>query len=202
MTFFSEFWGLLDRRQRRAFLVAQTLALAMAVSTFAGVAAVVPFFAVLADRQLISRNPLLSWLYLHLGFATQDGFIGALGVGLLSVVLLGNVITWVGSFELNRFAYRIGHHFCVALFDEYLHRNLQFHLASNSATLFNNVVCAVNRGTSGMLQSYLLLVTNVATSVLIIASIVIIHPLIALTAVAALCGSYGAVYLFARHRLL
>jgi ABC-type multidrug transport system fused ATPase/permease subunit len=202
MTFLSELWGLLDRRQRRGFLVAQTLALAMAVSTFAGVAAVVPFFAVLADRQLISRNALLSWLYLHLGFATQDGFIGALGIGLLGVVLLGNVITWVGSFELNRFAYRIGHHFCVALFDEYLHRNLQFHLASNSAILFNNVVSAVNRGTTGMLQSYLLLVTNVATSVLIIASIVIIHPLIALTAAAALCSSYGAVYLLARHRLL
>src|SRR5215470_12491348 len=122
MTFFSEFWGLLDRRQRRAFLVAQTLALAMAVSTFAGVAAVVPFFAVLADRQLISRNPLLSWLYQHLGFATQHGFVVALGIGLLAIVLLGNVINMVGGLVLNRFAHRVGHRFAVTLFDEYLHR--------------------------------------------------------------------------------
>ncbi|HEY6823358.1 MAG TPA: ABC transporter ATP-binding protein, partial [Steroidobacteraceae bacterium] len=88
------------------------------------------------------------------------------------------------------------------LFDEYLHRSLQFHLACNSATLFNHVVWAVTRGTTGMLQSLLLVVTNVATSVLIIAAIVIVHPLVASVAAVALCASYGLVYLLARQRLL
>jgi ABC-type multidrug transport system fused ATPase/permease subunit len=202
MTLFLELWRLLDTRQRRGFLLAQGLALLMAASTLAGVAAVLPFFTVLADRQLINRNPLLSWLYQHLGFATQHGFVIALGVGLLVLVLLGDAINMVGSLALNRFAYRIGHHFCVALFDEYLHRNLQFHLGSNSATLFNNVNWEVTRGTTGMLQSFLLLATSIATSALIIGSVVLIHPLIALAAAAALGGSYGVVYLLARHRLL
>ncbi len=202
MSLFLELWRLLDTRQRRGFVLAQALALVMAAFTLAGVASVVPFFAVLADRQLISRNPLLSWLYQHFGFATQRSFVVALGVGVLAVVVLGNVINMLGSLALNRFAQRVGHHFCVALFDEYLHRSLQFHLASNSATLFNHVVWAVTRGTAGMLQSFLLLVTNIATSVLIIGAIVIIHPLIASIAAAALCGSYGLVYLLARQRLL
>ena len=42
-----ELWRLLDTRQRRGFLLAQALALVMAASTVAGVAAVVPFFTVL-----------------------------------------------------------------------------------------------------------------------------------------------------------
>jgi HlyD family secretion protein len=202
MRLFLELWRLLDTRQRRGFLVAQALALMMATFTLAGVAAVVPFFVVLADGQMISRNPLLSSLYQHLGFRSQHGFVVALGAALLAVVLLGNAINMVGTLLLNRYAHRVGHHFCVALFDEYLHRNLQFHLASNSTTLFNHVVWAVTRGTTGMLQSFLLLVTNVATSALIIGSILIIHPMIALAAAAALCGSYGLVYLLARQRLL
>ena len=202
MSLLLQLWRLLDARQRRGFLLANVLALVMALFTLAGVAAVVPFFAVLADRQLIGRNPLLSWLYQHLGFATQHSFVIALGIGLLGAVLLGNAINMVGSLVLNRFAYRVGHQFCVALFDEYLHRSLKFHLASNSATLFNNVIWEVTRGTTGMLQSFLLLVTNIATSTLIIGSSMIIHPLIALIAGAALCGSYGVVYLLARHRLL
>src|SRR5215831_8226716 len=202
MSLFLELLHLLDARQRRGFVLAQALALLMAVFTLAGVAAVVPFFAVLADRQLISRNPLLSWLYQHLGFTTQHSFVVALGIGLLAIVLLGDVINMVGGLVLNRFAHRVGHRFAVTLFDEYLHRGLQFHLASNSATLFNHVVWAVTRGTTGMLQTYLLLVANIATSVLIVSSILIIHPLIALTAAAALCGSYGLVYLLARQRLL
>jgi ABC-type multidrug transport system fused ATPase/permease subunit len=202
MSLLLQLWRLLDSRQRRGFLLANVLALVMALFTLAGVASVVPFFAVLADRQLIGRNPVLSWLYQHLGFATHHSFVVALGIGLLGVVLLGNAINMVGSLLLNRFAYRVGHQFCVALFDEYLHRSLQFHFASNSATLFNNVIWEVTRGTTGMLQSFLLLVTNIATSALIIASSVIIHPLIALIAGGALCGSYGVVYLLARHRLL
>lgn len=201
MRLFLELWRLLDSRQRRGFVLAQALALLMAAFTLAGVAAVVPFFGALADGQL-SHNAPLAWLYQRLGFTTRHDFLIALGVGLLVVVLVGDAINMVGSLLLHRFAHRVGQHFCVALFDEYLHRGLQFHLASNSATLFNHVVWAVSRGTTGMLQSYLLLVTNIATSALIIGSIMIIRPLIAVTAAAALCGSYGVVYLLARHRLL
>ncbi|MGN6454430.1 MAG: ABC transporter ATP-binding protein [Steroidobacteraceae bacterium] len=202
MSVFLELWRLLDARQRRGFVLAQGLALLMAVFTLAGVASVVPFFAVLGDRQLITRNPLLAWAYRHFEFTSERSFVIALGVAVLTIVVLGNVISVWGASALNRFAHRVGHQFCVALFDEYLHRSLQFHLATNSATLFNHVVWAVTRGTTGMLQSFLLLLTNGATSVLIIAAIVLIHPLIAVTAAVALCGSYGLVYLLARQRLL
>jgi ATP-binding cassette, subfamily B, bacterial PglK len=202
MSVFLELWRLLDARQRRGFVLAHGLALLMAVFTLAGVASVVPFFAVLGDRQLITRNPVLAWAYRHFEFTSERSFLVALGVAVLTIVVLGNVISVWGASALNRFAHRVGHQFCVALFDEYLHRSLQFHLATNSATLFNHVVWAVTRGTTGMLQSFLLLLTNGATSVLIIGAIVFIHPLIAVTAAVALGGSYGLVYLLARQRLL
>lgn len=202
MSVFVQLWRLLNLRQRRGFVLAQTLALLMAASTFAGIAAVIPFFAVLGDRQLITRNALLSWLYHVFGFTHQGSFLVALGVGLLAAVLLANLINLAGSLVLNRFAYRTGDHFCVALFEEYLHRGHQFHLASNSARLFSNVIWEVTRGTTGMLQSYLLLTTNIATSALIICSMAIMHPVIGLTAIVTLGGSYGTVYFFARRRLL
>jgi HlyD family secretion protein len=202
MSVLLQLWHLLDARQKRGFWMAQALALLMAVATLAGIAAVVPFFAVVGDRQLIERNAHLSWLYQHLGFTTQTGFLAALGLGLALTVLLANVINLAGFLLLNRFAHRVGSHFCAALFEEYLHRSHQFHLASNSATLFNNVVWEVSRGTTGMLQSYLLLTTNAAASALIIGSIVFINPVVGLTAVTALCGSYGVVYALSRQRLL
>jgi ABC-type multidrug transport system fused ATPase/permease subunit len=202
MSLLLQLWRLLDARQRRGFLLANVLALVMAFFNLAGVAMIGPFLAVLAGGPRLGRNPLLSWLYRQLGFSDQHSLVVALGISLLVILLLGNAINMVGSLLLSRFAYRAGHQFCVALFDDYLHRSLQFHLASNSATLFNNVIWEVTRGTTGLLQSFLLLVTNTATSALIIGSIVIIHPLIALIAAAALCGSYGAVYLLTRARLL
>lgn len=202
MSVLLELWRLLDGRQKRGFCIAQTLAVAMASCTLAGIAAVVPFFAVLGDRRLIARSPPLGWLYQHLGLTDQRSFLAALGAGLVLAILLANAINLAGSLLLNRFAYRIGNHFCVRLFDEYLHRSHEFHLRSNTAKLFNNVIWEVMRGTTGMLQSYLLLTTNVATSALIIGAIVVIHPVVGVIAVAVLGGSYGTVYALARQRLL
>ena len=46
-------------------------------------------------------------------------------------------------------------HFCVALFDEYVHRDHQFHLRSNSTTLINNIIWEVSRGITAMQSSVL-----------------------------------------------
>jgi ABC-type multidrug transport system fused ATPase/permease subunit len=163
---------------------------------------VVPFFAVLGDPDYIRRSGVLSWLYRQGGFASDGSFMVALGVAFLALVLLANAVNLLGSLAMFGFARRTGDRLCVALFREYIHREHQFHLASNSATLFNNIVWEVSRGITGVLQAMFILCANAVTSALILASIVILNPLIALTAVAALAGSYGLIYLFARHRLL
>src|SRR5262245_9838681 len=51
-------WQLLDTRQRWTFAVLQGLSVVMAFSTLVGLAAIVPFFAVLGDPDEISRRNL------------------------------------------------------------------------------------------------------------------------------------------------
>jgi ABC-type multidrug transport system fused ATPase/permease subunit len=195
-------WQLLDRGQRRQLVLLHAGSLVMAASTLAGIAAVVPFFAVLGDSALINRSVVLFRLYAYFGFTDQRHFQVALGISFLCLVLLANAINLSGSIAMNRFAHRIGNHFCITLFDEYIHRDHQFHMASNSATLFNNIVWQVTRGVTGILQSLFILSTNAVTGLLIMVFIVFVNPLIAFATVAALTGSYGLIYLLARQRLL
>jgi ABC-type multidrug transport system fused ATPase/permease subunit len=202
MSLFADLWNLLDRAERRRLLWLQSVALIMAVSTLAGIAAVLPFFAVLGDPASIDRNFALAWMYRYFHFSSQREFLTALGIALLVLVLSANAINLAGSLAMNRFAHRVGNRFSVALFDEYIHRSHEFHIVSNSATLLNNVVWEVSRGITGVLQSLFLVSTNVVTSLLIMASIVVLNPLIAFAAVAALAGSYGLIYVLARQRLL
>jgi ABC-type multidrug transport system fused ATPase/permease subunit len=202
LSLLTDIWRLLDRSQRRRLVLLHAGTLVMAASTVAGIAAVVPFFAVLGDPASIDRSVTLSWLFRHFGFSDQREFLTALGVSFLGLVLLANAINLAGSIAMNRFAHRIGNHFCVALFDEYIHRDHQFHMASNSATLFNNIIWEVNRGITVILQSLFILSTNAVTGLLIMMSVVFVNPMIALAAVAALTGSYGLIYLLARQRLL
>jgi len=202
MPLVADIWKLLDPRQRRSFLLLQAVSLLMAVSTLVGVAAIVPFFAVLADPGRISHNAALSWFYRSAGFSSEHGFLIAVGFGSVAIILVANTINWLGTLAMNRFAARIGDCFGSLLFEHYLHRDHQFHLASNSVTLLNNVIWEVGRGTKGVLQFYFVLCTNLAAGILIIASIVLVDPLVATLTFVALTVTYTAIYALVRRRLV
>ena len=52
-------WRLLNHGQRRQLMSLQLLSIAMALSTVGGIAAVLPFFAALADPHAIEHNAIL-----------------------------------------------------------------------------------------------------------------------------------------------
>jgi ABC-type multidrug transport system fused ATPase/permease subunit len=194
-------WRLLDRRQRRRLIVLQLLCALMAISTVAGIAAVVPFFSVLADPNAVDRSASLHFLYLHMHFDSQRRFVVALGAAFAIVILLANAINLIGSLSMNRFAFQVGDSFCAALFEEYLYRSYAFHSTTNSSTLSSKVLYETARVTTGILQSGLILVANLVTIAFIVASIVFFNPLVAIAAFATLATSYGAIYIMVRGKL-
>lgn len=202
MTLATEIWGILTPRQRRGVLMMQGVSLVMALSTASGIAAIAPFFAVLGDPRLIQRNALLHWLYDHGGFAGTRSFMVALGIGFVAVVFSANLVNVLGFVAMNRLALRVGTELQTTLFDEYLSRPYAFHSAINRATLFNNIVYETTRITHGILQSAFLVVTNITTAGLIVVSILLVKPAVAIATVAALAGGYILVYLAVRNRLL
>jgi ATP-binding cassette, subfamily B, bacterial PglK len=64
------------------------------------------------------------------------------------------------------------------------------------------VVWETGRGTTGIVQFYFVLCTNLVAAVLIIASLVVVNPLIAIATLATLTAGYTSIYLLVRHRLL
>ena len=201
MILYRDIWPLLDRRQRFWLLMSQLLALVIGVSTLGGIAAIMPFFAMLADPQAIDHSVVLSWLYQSLDFDGQRQFAVALGVGFVIVLLLANAINVLGVLALTRLSYWVGREFHVVLFDEYLHRDLLFHTRSNSATLFSNIIYEVGRVATGVVQGSLMLVTNAVTSALIVIAVLLVNPRIALATICGLGGSYAIVYLLVRRRI-
>jgi ABC-type multidrug transport system fused ATPase/permease subunit len=194
-------WRLLDRRQRRQLMGLQLLAIVMALSTVGGIAAVLPFFAALADPHALEHiAPLQSVLQrLHLG----DGaaFPAVLGMAFAAVVLIANAVNLFGFMAINRFAARVGDTLCARLFDEYIHRDFEFHIRSKSSVLAGKVQESA-RVTSVVLQQALILVTNLVTIVCVAAAVVLVNPVVAMAAVVGLGASYAAIYLAARRRLL
>src|SRR5271156_3063514 len=119
MNLLIDVWSVLTSRQRRWVLGAQSLSIAMAFSTVAGIASIAPFFAVLGNPQSIDHAGILHWLYVHLGFSSKRGFMIALGVAFMALVFLANLINVAGYFAMNRLAWWIGTDLQSTLFGEY-----------------------------------------------------------------------------------
>jgi ABC-type multidrug transport system fused ATPase/permease subunit len=202
MSLLTEIWQILTPRHRRGVLTMQLVSLAMAFSTVTGIAAIAPFFAVLGDPRLIEHSTLLHRLYLLGGFSGTRSFMVALGIAFTAVVLMANLLNIMGLLAMNRLALRIGNELQTTLFGEYLAWPYASHTSTNSTTLFNNVVYETTRVTLGILQHLFTLITNVVTAVLIIGSILLLKPLVALIMFAALTSGYVSIYLLVRNRLL
>jgi HlyD family secretion protein len=192
-------WRLLDRRQRRQLVAMQVLSVLMALSTVGGMAALLPFFTVLAEPHAILAHPALRSFYGH--FANESRFLVALGALFAAAVVLSNLVNLIGSLAIDRFAFRVGDALHAALFHEYLHRGYRFHSTTHSATLTSNVLYETGRVVDGILRHGLILVSSLATVLCIVGSIVLLNPLVAIFAIIGLGASYGAIYMAARGRL-
>ena len=195
-------WRLLDAAQRRRLALLCVVALAMAVSTVGGVTAVLPFLAALGDALSGTRTGVLRPLYDHFGFESDRTFAIALGLAFVGFVALANAINLAGSLMMTRFAFDVGSRFQVAVFDEYLRRDCRFHSRQDGGALASKVVHEAGRVTTGILHSALTLLSGLTTSLLIVASLVVLDPRVALIALAILGASYLLVYGVTRGRLL
>jgi len=193
-------WRLLDQRQRRQIVGLQFLSIVMALSTVGGIAAVLPFFAVLADPHALEHNALLRAV-LHAARLDDGGSSPVvLGMAFAAVVLVANAVNLFGFMAINRFAARVGDTLYVRLFDEYIHRDYEFHLRSKSSVLAGKVQESA-RVTSIVLQHALILVTNLVTIVCVAIAVVLLNPVVAVAAIVGLGVSYAAIYATARRRL-
>lgn len=194
-------WRLLDRGQRVEFMLLQLLSLVMALTTVAGVAAVAPFFGVLADPSLAERQPALRRLVDHFALADPNALVTMLGAGFVAAVLLSNVVNLLGSYLGTRAALDIGNTLQSRLLATYLRRPYVFHTSASGAQLFNAVVYEASRFGKGVLHHAFALGTSLATVVLIVLAMAAVDALLTAMITGLLLAAYGGFY-WLTHRQL
>jgi HlyD family secretion protein len=197
-----QLWRLLDPPQRRGLLWMQLVGLVMALSTLGGVAAVLPLFTVIADPTSIHKHALLDFLYAHSHLRDPHAFQVALAVGFAALVLTANALNFLGTVAINRYAYSVGAALHTLLFAHYLNSDYAFHLANSPADLASKVLYEVTRLTVGVLTNVLTLAASAATALVIVVSLLLLHPLIACLAIVAIAASYIIIYRLVEQRLV
>ena len=201
MTIYRDIWRVLEPPQRLRLVMAQCVSVAIGISTLGGVTAIVPFFSVLSDPNAIAPGTILGNLYRALGYTDKREFVVLLGVAFVLAVCVSNALNALGFFLITRFSYRLGSDFHVALFDEYLHRDLRFHSSIHGATLLNTVIHDAHRVTISIIQGLLVIGTCAVASTLIVVSVLIVNAPVALAAIIVIAGSYAVIYSVVRRRI-
>jgi HlyD family secretion protein len=201
VTLLRQVWSVLDGGQRQRMLLLAALSLVTGFTTLGGVAAVMPFFSLLADPALMERSAWLTGIARALDVETREGLLLLLGVGFIAVLLISNLVSLLGLIAFDRFTHSVSADLQIVLFREYARRHYLFHAASNQATLASNVINEVMRFTMGILHSMLLFCSSMITAALISAAVLALNPAVAGAASLALGGTYLLVYGLTRRRL-
>jgi ATP-binding cassette, subfamily B, bacterial PglK len=178
-----------------------SLALAQAVFQVIGATSIFPFLAIAADPDRIRRSHF-GTLFLSL-FPPMENFQLLIITGVIAIagVLFSNAINLLSEYARTRYAQNFAHWLRVRLLRRMASQPYTYFLQRNSGDLLKKILNDVMNYTVGVLLPLLDTVARAVTAVLLLATLFLVQPVIALSAAIGLGGFYVITFrLLARKR--
>lgn len=185
---FGQLFSHISARRRWQFAVLALLMLLGVVAEMATLGAVVPFLALLADPGLAKGRPFLRWIFasgqtveqMQLAAAVAYSCIALAGAGLRIV------LTWF----TYRVSYGLGSDLASEVYRRTLYQPYAWHVSRNSGEILAGIQ-KVNAVTFGVIVQAIQGFVAVALCIAILATLLLIDPILALTAAAGFTILYG-----------
>jgi len=176
---------------RKKLALVFSLSLAQGIFQVIGVTSIFPFLAIAAYPERI-RNSQFGRRFLEL-LPPMDNRQLLLTAGIIAIaaLLLSNAVNLMAEYARTRYAYSFGHWLRVRLLRRIVSQPYGYFLQRNSSELLKKVIGDVSNYVSGVLLPLLDSVARALTAALLLATLFLVHPLIALAA----AGGFGAFYL-------
>jgi len=183
---------LFDKATRLQLLLLFGLMLFSAILETAGVGLFALFFRIIADPSLIENNVWLHKVYEVTGSKSLGECLSYVSIGLIAFYFLKNACVGVMNYLQSRFVFAKRSSFGKKLFGFYLNRPYTFHIYRNTAELLRNIGFEVPK-VYFFVYSLLKICTELCVLLGILALLVSVNPLIAITSISVL-GLVGAIF--------
>lgn len=187
---------LLSPSEVKRAAVLMVMMLAMASLDVLGVASILPFIAVLANPALVETSPILLWAYqfsANLGVASVDQFLFLLGFLVFVLLVFSLTFKALTTYAQTRFALMREYSIGKRLVEGYLHQPYSWFLNRHSADLGKNILSEVSGVISGSLVPVMTLVAQVAVTLALLALLLVVDPLLAISVGLVLGIAYGGI---------
>ena len=186
-------------RAKLAFIF--SLSFAQALFQVIGITSIFPFLAIASDPERIRRSHF-GTRFLEL-FPPMENRQLLLVAGLIAIValLISNAVNLLAEYARTRYANNFAHWLRIRLLRRMASQPYTYFLQRNSGDLLKKILGDVTNYTNGVLLPLLDTVARVLTAVLLLVTLFLVQPVIALSAAIVLGGFYVMIFrLLARKR--
>ena len=157
------------------------------------VGSVFPFLSVLGDPGLIRDNAILASAHELGGFTSDYGFIVALGMGAIAVIIAANLVLILQTWALERYTQMRVHSISRRLLAHYLAQPYDFFLGHHSGDMSTNILSEAQFVVQKFLRPLADLISGSLTVVAVVVTLLIVEPLVASVAIGVFVAIYGSV---------
>lgn len=190
--------SLLDYQERKTAVFLLFLLIVTAFLETIGIASIMPFLAVLSNPEVIQTNAILNSFYNLIGAPPINTFLVMLGIGALVVVIGANAISAYMTWLLSRFSHMRAHTISLRLLKIYLAQPYSFFTNRDSSDMAKNVLSEVSQVVKNVIVPGMQIIARILVCIFILALLIYIAPLLALSVMTILGLAYGIIYVALR----
>jgi ATP-binding cassette, subfamily B, bacterial PglK len=193
-------WNHLARRKRLQFALLIVLMVVSAFAEVVSLGAVLPFLAVLVAPEHVLNYAIVADVVSAWGITSTDQLTLLLTVVFAATALIAGAIRILLLWAGTRLAFITGADLGVKIYRQTLYQPYRIHVGRNSSEVISGITVKVGSAV-GVLDQTLKLMSSTILLVSIILALLVIDPVVAVSAAAGFGGIYGLISWISRHRL-
>lgn len=198
---FRRLWHHLRPRRRTQLVLLLVLMVFTAFAEIFSLGAVFPFLSALTNPDLVYENQFVQPILKAMGITSPNDMLLPLTLAFCSAALLAGTMRLMQIWANTRIAFAAGADLSVEIYKRTLYQSYAIHVARNSSTIIDAVVSKVNLAIFSVIDPTLNMITAIILMVSIMATLIIINPIIAVLSFSGFGLTYGLIVVMTRRRL-
>ena len=197
----TRFWHHVSKRRRGQFALLLGLTALSSLAEVVSLGAVLPFIGILTQPEKVYASPMLAGVVQALGIMSGAELVLPLTIGFAVAALVAGGLRLLLLWVSIRLGNATGSDLSIAVYRRTLYQPYSVHIARNSSEIISGITQKVGTATS-VLISVVTVITSTSLFVAIMATLLVVDPMVATFAAASFGSAYGAIGWLTRRRLV
>lgn len=196
------FWGYVELRRRKQLLLLLVLMVMASIGEVISIGAIVPFLGVLTAPEKVFSNEYAAPLIEYFGFSAPNELLLPLTIAFAAAALTSGMLRLFLLWSLTRLGHAIGADISFEMYRRTLYQPYSVHVSRNSSEVISGIAQKADEVVRSIVLPALRLASSIIMLVMIVATLVAIDPVVALTAFAGFWVIYLIVMLATKKQLV